>query len=135
VLTLSGILRVAVAALCIVGINASLLMLRKYQLAQRGELTEPSVVTSPRARIGSVPNARIGLTYYIFQLLAAPFATPSHPIVLHAALSGAVLASLASLYLAYSLLFVTRRPCLYCWTGHLINWTLLALLLWQSTTA
>jgi uncharacterized membrane protein len=29
-----------------------------------------------------------------------------------------------SAVLAYSLLFVTRMPCTYCWTSHAINWTL-----------
>jgi hypothetical protein len=26
--------------------------------------------------------------------------------------------------LAYSLLFVTRMPCVYCWTSHVVNWAL-----------
>ena len=34
-----------------------------------------------------------------------------------------------SVLLAYSLLFITRRECPYCWTSHLMNWTLLGLCL------
>lgn len=127
---MSIVLRAAIALLCLIGINASSFMLRKHRLAQRGELREPSVVMSPRARVGSVPNARIGLAYYILLLVISPFTTPMHPLILHAAIAAAVLASLASAFLAYSLLFVTRQPCVYCWTGHAINWSLLGLLVW-----
>jgi hypothetical protein len=27
------------------------------------------------------------------------------------------------------LLFITRMPCAFCWTGHAVNWSLLALLI------
>lgn len=126
------LLRVAVAVLCMLGINASAYMLRKHRLAQRGQLLEPSVVTSPRAALGGVPNARIGLLYYALLLAISPFLVPAHPLVLHAALAAAIFASAVSIFLAYSLLFVTRRPCTYCWTAHIINWTMLALLLLLS---
>jgi uncharacterized membrane protein len=33
-------------------------------------------------------------------------------------------AAITSLALAYSLLFVTKRACAFCWTGHAINWLL-----------
>jgi len=125
---LSAILRIAIAGLCAIGIYISLFMARKFDAARRGELAEPSVVTSPRARVGGVPNARIGLMYYTLLLVASPFTTPSHPLVLGASLVASVLAALASLFLAYSLLLITRQPCSYCWTGHAINWALLVLL-------
>ena len=32
-----------------------------------------------------------------------------------------------SAYLAYSLLVVTRMSCTYCWTGHVVNWSLIVL--------
>jgi uncharacterized membrane protein len=32
-----------------------------------------------------------------------------------------VLAAVSSAYLAYSLAFVTRMPCTYCWSAHAIN--------------
>lgn len=104
-------------------------MLRKYVRAQEGRLTEPSVVTTPRAKIGRVPNAMIGLIYYVLIILLVPFLSPAHPIVTLAALGAAFVAALISVYLAYSLLFVTRMPCVFCWTGHVINWSLLLLLI------
>ena len=119
----------AVAVLCVAGIYVSSFMLRKYQSAQRGELHEPSVVTSARARIGSLPNAASGLIYYMVLLAIAPFLTPAHPWVVQVALGASVLAALASIYLAYSLLFVTRMTCTYCWIGHCTNWALLVVLL------
>ncbi|MBV8671777.1 MAG: hypothetical protein JO098_08395 [Candidatus Eremiobacteraeota bacterium] len=130
---LSSILDIAVALLCAIGIYISLRMTRKFDAARRGELAEPSVVTSPRARIGGVPNARIGLIYYGLLLLTSPFVRPSHPLVLGAALVASILAALASLFLAYSLLFITRQPCTYCWTGHAINWALLVILISLAT--
>ena len=120
-------LRAGVVALCLAGLYVSSFMLRKYNRAQRGQLDEPSVVTSPRASIARVPNAMIGLVYYALMLLLAPFLSPKHPIVVLAALVAASAAALSSLYLAYSLVFVTRMACHYCWAGHVINWSLLVL--------
>jgi uncharacterized membrane protein len=86
------------------------------------------VVQSPRARaLGGVPNAAIGVVYYPLVALASfGFHVPGVWIV-------TVLASLGaaafSVFLAFSLLFVTKRACPYCWTGHLINWALPVLLL------
>ena len=76
-----------------------------------------------------MPNAALGIAYYLLLLLAVPW--------LHARLgwdlllAAACAAAAMSLYLGYSLLFVTRRPCVYCWSSHLINLTLL-LLVWQA---
>jgi uncharacterized membrane protein len=42
-------------------------------------------------------------------------------------LAAAAGAAAFSAYLAYSLLFVTRMPCVYCWTGHVVNWSLVLL--------
>ena len=101
-------------------------MARKAARATRGELTEASVVQRPAARaIGGVPNAWLGLAYYAALAAATPF-LGNHTVWL-AAMTAASLAALMSLYLAYSLLFVTRMPCPYCWTSHLANWALVAL--------
>jgi len=103
-------------------------MARKAARAARGELTEPSVVQRPAARaVGGVPNAWLGLVYYAALAAATPFL--GHHAVWVAATAAAALAALMSLYLAYSLLFVTRMPCPYCWTSHVANWCLAALLL------
>ncbi len=121
--------RALIIVLCLGGVYISYVMLGKHIRAQRGELGEPSVVLSPRATLARVPNARIGLIYYALLLVLAPFLTPQHPLAVHAALGATAVAALASLYLAYSLLFVTRLPCVYCWTGHAINWSLLAIVI------
>ena len=128
-------LRVSIVALCLSGLYASFFMLRKYLRAQRGELDEPSVVTSPRARVTRVPNAFIGLVYYSLLLALTPFLSGAHPLAVHAAFIAGAMAAIASVYLAYSLLFVTRMPCVYCWTGHVVNWTLLVLLIWLERVA
>jgi len=114
--------------LCGGGVYASASMARKAQRAARGELSEPSVVQSPRARLfGGVSNALVGLFYYVALIVALPFLGSS--IVWDLAFAAALLAGAMSVYLAYSLLFVTRRPCAFCWTSHAVNWTLIALLL------
>ena len=116
-------LRAIVTMLCGVGLYASVFMLRKGAAAARGELAEPSVVQTPRARLfGGVPNAWIGACYYPALALAIWLATDrSELLVLFVA---ALTAAGVSVVLAYSLLFVTRMPCVYCWTSHVVNWTL-----------
>lgn len=114
--------------LCGIGLYASAFMARKTARAARGELREASVVQTPRARVfGGVPNAFIGFAYYLGLALAVPFL--GNGLVWDAALPAAVAAGLFSLFLAYSLLFVTRAPCVYCWASHGVNWLLVALLL------
>lgn len=131
---LISLLRPCIAVLCCGGLYASFVMLRKYHSARRGELAEASVVMSPNARLARVPNAYIGLIYYALLLVVTPFLSPAHPLILEAALVASALAALASVYLAYSLLFVTRMPCVFCWTGHVINWCLLGVLLVLAKT-
>lgn len=119
--------------LCGVGLYASLFMLRKGVAAARGELTEPSVVQTPRARLlGGVPNALLGTAYYPALAAAIWFATSR--LALEVVAVPVLAAAATSLVLAYSLLFVTRMPCVYCWTSHAVNWSLalcIALLLAQ----
>jgi len=113
--------------LCGAGGYASVFMARKAERAKQGELAEPSVVQSPRARLfGGVSNAAIGLVYYLALAASLPFL--GRPVVWDVAVAAALAAAAMSLYLAYSLLFVTRRPCAYCWTSHAINWLLVMLL-------
>jgi uncharacterized membrane protein len=122
------IVQVTIVLLCGVGLYASAFMARKAQRARRGELAEPSVVDTPRARVaGGIPNAAIGIAYYAALALATTLlgAGPVWWLALAAALGAASF----SVYLAYSLLFVTRMPCVYCWTSHVVNWALLVLVL------
>jgi uncharacterized membrane protein len=121
----------AVATLCAVGLYVSAFMYRKSQRASLGQLAEPSVVESPRARaLAGIPNAAFGLAYYA--ALAAAIPLLGVPPVRWAAMAVALGAAAFSVYLAYSLLFVTRMPCPYCWTAHAVNWALALLLWWPS---
>jgi uncharacterized membrane protein len=119
--------RFLVLALCAIGLYVSIYMQRKAMLARAGALTEASVVQTPRARVvGGVPNSLIGIGYYFF-LATASFAL-ADPAVHIAALIASSLAAAMSLYLAYSLLFVTKMPCVNCWIGHFVNWALFVVL-------
>lgn len=118
-----------ITALCAVGAYASVFMLRKTALAARGRLTEPSIVQTPRARLfAGLPNALFGCVYYL-ALASVVWWCPTPP-AHWAALVAATAAGVTSLYLAYTLAFVTRRSCPYCWTAHVVNWLLLASVAW-----
>ena len=121
-------MRFVVLALCAVGLYVAIHMQRKAMLARRGALDEPSVVQTSRARgIGGTPNSAFGIAYYALLALATFFFfVPGVHIV---ALIASILAAAMSLYLAYSLLFITKMPCAYCWTGHIVNWALLLVLI------
>ncbi len=120
------LIEMAITVLCGVGLYASLFMLGKARRAARGELHEPSVVQTPRARLfGGVSNALLGTWYYPLLAIAAWLPLP-HPLAL-AVFAVVLLAAGTSLVLAYSLLFITRRPCPYCWSSHAVNWLLVLL--------
>ena len=123
-------LRTIITALCAIGLYASVFMLRKSRRAQRGQLTEPSVVQTQRARIfAGQPNALYGSAYYPL-VIAGVWLLHGRAVLFLEAI--ALLAAATSLYLAYSLLFVTRMSCPFCWTAHIINWSLAPLLLIYS---
>jgi uncharacterized membrane protein len=120
--------RAVVTVLCGVGLYTSLFMLRKSRRAARGELREPSIVQTPRAALFGVPNSLLGTLYYPVAAVAVWLVRPGlGEIVLLIAMA---LAAVTSVALAYSLLFITRRECPYCWASHAVNWALLALGLW-----
>ena len=121
-------IRGTIFLLCVVGVYASAFMYRKSVRASRCQLTEPSVVETQRARVlGGIPNSAFGLAYYATLAVALRF-LHSGP-VWSAAFGASLAAAAFSAYLGYSLLFVTRRPCPYCWTSHAINFVLPPLLL------
>jgi uncharacterized membrane protein len=95
-------------------------MLAKTRRAERGQLKEPSVVQTPRARLlGGIPNATFGAAYYPLLGIGVWVAHARWEVAI---LAVAVFAAAAmSAVLAYSLLFVTRMPCPYCWTSHAVN--------------
>lgn len=120
-------LPVCIALLAAIGVYVSAVMLRKQLRGERGQLSEPSVVMTSRARAAGVPNALLGLGFYIAVLASSAFLT--NRLIWEAVFGASLLAAGMSVFLAYSLLFVTRMPCPLCWTGHIINWTLVVLLL------
>lgn len=121
-------MRIVLYLLCAVGLYVAAYMFRKARLAAQGRLTEPSVVESPRARaLGGISNAAFGVAYY--PLVAAATVGFHVPGVWLVTVLASLSAAAFSVYLAYSLLFVTKRPCPYCWSGHLVNWLLPILLL------
>lgn len=121
--------RLIISVLCAVGFYASVFMLRKSVADARGMLREPSVVQSPRARLfGGVPNALIGMLYY--PALAAVSWAGHGLAVLAVAEAAALAAAAVSVYLAYSLTYVTRKSCPYCWSAHAVNWALAATVPW-----
>ncbi|MBV9332678.1 MAG: vitamin K epoxide reductase family protein [Candidatus Eremiobacteraeota bacterium] len=119
------VVRVVITVLCGVALYASLFMLNKSRRAARGEVKGPSVVKTPRAHLFGVPNSLVGALYYPAMAVAVWVigGRIAEVILLVVALGAAV----TSAYLAYSLIFVTRRECPYCWTAHIVNWSLLAL--------
>jgi uncharacterized membrane protein len=128
------LVRAIITVLCGVGLYASLFMLAKTRRHERGQLSEPSVVQTPRARLyGGVPNALLGAIYY--PVLAVAIWLIRRPPLTLVVLAAALVAALTSLVLAYSLLFVTRRPCPYCWASHVVNWALLVLCSWLFAPA
>jgi uncharacterized membrane protein len=119
--------RLIITVLCGVGLYASLFMLGKSRRAAQGRLQEPSVVQTARARLFfGAPNAALGVAYYPLVAVAV-WTLPANALL--AVVFTAALAAATSLVLAYSLLFVTKMPCAFCWTSHGINWALLVLLL------
>lgn len=125
--------KLAIAALAGTGLYVSQHMFRKSKRAQRGELDEPSVVEKPEAHIlFGLPNSAFGLLYYgaLFAALPASGLGP----VRRAMLAGSAAAFATSVYLMYSLLFVTKAECPYCWTSHASNTLLFALLVAENRT-
>ena len=119
------IVRGVITLLCGVALYASLFMLNKSRRAARGEIKGPSVVKTPRAHLFGVPNSLLGSLYYPGMAVAVWVVRGSIPeLVLLIVAFGA---AATSAYLAYSLIYVTRRECPYCWTAHIVNWCLLAL--------
>jgi uncharacterized membrane protein len=122
------VIRGVITLLCGVALYASLFMLNKSRRAARGELQSPSVVDTPRAHLFGVPNSLLGVLYYPCVAVAVWF---FHGMLAAIVLLLAVAAAAAtSAYLAYSLIYVTRRNCPYCWTSHAVNWCLLVLCFW-----
>lgn len=118
------VVRAVITVLCGVGLYASIFMLRKSILAAAGQLDGPSVVERAQARLFfGVPNSALGVAFYCLVGIGVWVATA--PWQYGALFAAAVLAGVTSAYLAYSLLFVTRMQCKFCFTSHAVNALLL----------
>ena len=90
-----------------------------FWIPQVCRLKEESCMTvlgTPRAKLFGIPNSAFGIVMYAYLILNLfiPF-----PYLI--ALVLLLLAVLRSIYLAYSLIFVTKIPCPLCFTSHIIN--------------
>lgn len=130
---MTAFLNFMILLLCLIGFWISLYFTGVYyrwfpsnvfwipKICQLTEQSCLSVLETPRAKLFGIPNSAFGMALYLF-LIA--------DLVLFPPVLGFVLISLAlvrSIYLAYSLLFVTKIPCPLCFTGHLINLLLFAI--------
>jgi uncharacterized membrane protein len=79
------------------------------------------VLETPRAKLFGIPNSVYGIGIYLYLL----FFFLGAPLSWHLGVFLAAVAVLRSIYLAYSLLFVTKIPCPLCFTSHGINLFLL----------
>ncbi len=86
------------------------------KVCQLNEKTCLNVLETPRAKLFGVPNSAFGIFLYLY-LIADRWISllPAAGLVL------LFFALLRSVYLAYSLLFVTKIPCPLCFTTHAIN--------------
>lgn len=114
------VVRAVITLLCAVGLYASIFMLHKSVRVAKGLVDEPSVVEQPQARLfAGLPNAAIGIIYYVALPLVIWLGSARWQIA--AVFVASLLAAAVSAYLAYSLLFVTRMACKYCFMSHVVN--------------
>ena len=82
-----------------------------------------NVLGTPRAKLFGYPNSLFGIGLYLYLIFDHFFFPP------HVALFLLAVATIRSIYLAYSLIFVTKIPCPLCFTTHLINLCLFLIVL------
>ena len=113
-------LAVLTGGVSLVGLRSALFMYGKSRAAQRGQLSESSVVELPEARLFfAIPNALVGIAYYLTVIALAGVVWSSRAVaVLLVALTLCALAT--SIFLALRLL---KRGCVcrHCWTSHAVN--------------
>ena len=80
------------------------------------EETCVAVLGTPRAKLFGIPNSVFGMGLYFYLLIGVVFPFPRLLTLFFLAT-----ALLRSVSLVYSLLFITKIPCILCFTGHVIN--------------
>ena len=96
------------------------------QVCRLDEKSCLNVLATPRAKLFGVPNSAFGMCVYSFLIIGIFLPVPGWTILSLLLISAALL---RSVYLAYSLIFVTKISCPLCFTTHAINLTLFLLLL------
>ena len=97
------------------------------QICQLKEASCMTILGTPRAKLFGIPNSAFGIALYGYLILNLFFLFPPE-----IALVFLILAVLRSIYLAYSLIFVTKIPCPLCFTSHVINLILFLIVLNQT---
>ncbi len=93
------------------------------QICQLKEASCMNVLGTPRAKLFGYPNSLFGIGLYLYLILDLFFFPPQIALLLLFA------ATIRSVYLAYSLIFVTKIPCPLCFTTHVINLSLFLMVL------
>jgi len=91
------------------------------RICQLEEKTCLTVLDTPRAKIFGIPNSAFGIGVYSYLIVDIFFFAPTLGILF------LTFAVLRSIYLAYSLLYITKIPCPLCFTSHAINLVLFIL--------
>ena len=92
------------------------------------EPTCKAIVVTPHAQVLGIPNSMLGQLYYFAVLLGALTETLSHQTFEMAYLGASILAVALSLFLTYSLIFMSSTKCILCFSSHIINLILFILL-------
>ena len=94
-----------------------------------GERTCASIVFTPRARVLGLPNSVLGQLFYAALLAGAPLGLLEQQLPFMLYLGASLVTVALAVYLSYSLLFITRVPCVLCFTSHGINAVIFLLLI------
>ena len=97
-----------------------------------GEQTCASIVFTPRARVFGLPNSVLGQAFYLALLAGTPLGLLDRPAPFALYLGASLLTVGLAVFLTYSLLFITRVPCVLCFTSHGINAVIFLLLLLRA---
>ena len=88
-----------------------------------------AVVVTSHARVLGIPNSLFGQLYYFAVLFGALTTTLNHETFGMVYLGVSLMAVGLSLFLTYSLIFMTSARCILCFSSHIINLMLVILLL------
>ena len=98
-----------------------------------GEKTCASIVFTPRARVFGLPNSVLGQAFYLALLAGLPLGLLDRPALAALYLGASLLTVGLAVYLSYSLLFITRVPCVLCFTSHAVNTVIFLLLILRQS--